>query len=77
MTQHDKALAFQALHKQPGCFVMPNAWDAGSAFLLENLCFKAIATTSAGLAFALRNASDSRWTISFGVAAGTTRHSHV
>ncbi|MCB1435483.1 MAG: isocitrate lyase/phosphoenolpyruvate mutase family protein, partial [Alphaproteobacteria bacterium] len=40
-------------HEGPGAFVIANAWDAGSAALLETLGFKAIATTSAGLAFSL------------------------
>ena len=53
MKQSDKAHAFKRLHEQPGTFVIPNPWDAGSAKLLENLGFKALATTSAGLAFAL------------------------
>lgn len=53
MIQEKKARAFQELHKAPGCFVMPNAWNAGSAYLLETLGFQAIATTSAGLAFSL------------------------
>ena len=44
---------FLALHRaQPG-FVMPNAWDAGSAIVLAAEGFKALATTSAGIAFAL------------------------
>lgn len=34
-------------------FVIPNPWDAGSARILEKLGFEALATTSAGLAFAL------------------------
>ncbi len=48
----DKAERFQALHRQ-GCFIIPNAWDAGSARILARLGFPAVATTSAGLAFAL------------------------
>lgn len=39
------------MHKGP-CFVMPNAWDPGSAVLLAEAGFAAIATTSAGVAFA-------------------------
>jgi 2-methylisocitrate lyase-like PEP mutase family enzyme len=35
-----------------GCFVLPNPWDAGTAVYLESLGFKALATTSAGMAFA-------------------------
>lgn len=53
MKQSEKAIAFKRLHEQPGTFVIPNPWDAGSAKLLESLGFKALATTSAGLAFAL------------------------
>ena len=51
-TQHEKAEAFRALHEgEP--FLIPNPWDAGSARMLEALGFKALATTSAGFAFAL------------------------
>jgi 2-methylisocitrate lyase-like PEP mutase family enzyme len=46
----DKAVAFRALHTGPG-FVLPNAWDAGSARILEQVGFAAIATTSAGIAW--------------------------
>jgi|SRR5215471_3962499 len=42
---------FRVLHES-GCFVLPNPWDAGSAIYLERLGFKALATTSAGFAFA-------------------------
>ena len=52
-SQSDKGHAFKALHDMPGCFVIPNPWDAGSAKILTSLGFKALATTSAGLAFAL------------------------
>ena len=41
---------FRALHES-GCFVLPNPWDAGSAIYLDQLGFKALATTSAGFAF--------------------------
>lgn len=44
---------FQALHARAGAFVIPNPWDAGSARILTALGFEALATTSAGLAFAL------------------------
>jgi 2-methylisocitrate lyase-like PEP mutase family enzyme len=43
---------FADLHRD-GIFVMPNAWDAGSARLLEHLGFPAIATTSSGHAASL------------------------
>lgn len=44
--------AFHRLHAQPGIFICPNPWDAGSACLLAALGFKALATSSAGMAFA-------------------------
>jgi len=43
---------FRALH-QSGCFVLPNPWDVGTSVYLQHLGFKALATTSAGAAFAL------------------------
>ncbi|MCC6988310.1 MAG: isocitrate lyase/phosphoenolpyruvate mutase family protein, partial [Acidobacteria bacterium] len=43
---------FHALH-HAGCFVMPNPWDPGSARLLAAMGFPALATTSAGMAWAL------------------------
>lgn len=43
--------AFRSLHAS-GCFVLPNPWDAGSARWLAGLGFQALATTSAGFAFA-------------------------
>jgi 2-methylisocitrate lyase-like PEP mutase family enzyme len=53
MNQTQKAEAFKKLHEGPGAFVMPNPWDAGSARFLENMGFKALATTSAGIAYGL------------------------
>jgi 2-methylisocitrate lyase-like PEP mutase family enzyme len=44
--------AFQALHRTPDLLVLANAWDAGSALVIESLGARAIATTSAGLAWA-------------------------
>lgn len=44
--------AFRALHAE-GCFALPNPWDAGGAQRLERLGFKALASTSAGMAWAL------------------------
>ena len=40
-----------------GCFILPNPWDAGTAVYLKHLGFKALATTSAGVAFS-RGAPD-------------------
>src|SRR4029453_1497156 len=42
---------FRKLHEGPDILLLPNAWDAGSARLIESLGAKAIATTSAGLAW--------------------------
>ncbi|GIH10213.1 2-methylisocitrate lyase [Rhizocola hellebori] len=49
---HEKAQRFVELHRQ-GCFLLPNAWDVGSARILESAGFAAVATTSAGVAFSL------------------------
>lgn len=48
----DLLAAFQDLHDE-GHFVIPNAWDVGSARILEAIGFRALATTSSGLAAAL------------------------
>ena len=50
-TQRDAVERFRALHES-GCFVLPNPWDIGTAMYLHRLGFKALATTSAGFAFA-------------------------
>ncbi len=42
---------FRSLHQGPALLLLPNAWDAGSARLIESVGAKAIATTSAGLAW--------------------------
>jgi 2-methylisocitrate lyase-like PEP mutase family enzyme len=47
---HAKAARFRALHES-GTFLMPNAWNAGTARLFADLGFEAIATTSAGTNF--------------------------
>jgi 2-methylisocitrate lyase-like PEP mutase family enzyme len=44
---------FRELHERPELFVMPNAWDAGSARLLASAGFPALATTSSGFAWSL------------------------
>ena len=50
MTFTEKLSGFRNLHQQGAPFVIPNPWDAGSARVLEGLGFKALATTSSGLA---------------------------
>ena len=49
----EKFERFKALHEREGAFVMPNPWNAGTARLLTGMGFEALATTSAGLAFAI------------------------
>jgi 2-methylisocitrate lyase-like PEP mutase family enzyme len=49
----EKAAAFRRLHEGPGAFVIPNPWDVGTARVLAGLGYKALATTSGGLAWAL------------------------
>ena len=49
-TQHEKAVRFQALHRGPRAFVIPNPWDGGSARLLAGLGFQALATSSGAAA---------------------------
>lgn len=52
-SQSEKAEDFVALHEAPGCFVIPNPWDAGSARILAALGYKALTTTSAGYAWSI------------------------
>lgn len=51
-TQAEKGHAFRSLHQRSEAFLIPNPWDAGTARILEHVGFKALATTSAGCAFA-------------------------
>lgn len=53
MTQRDKADLFRRLHAGPDILLLPNAWDVVSARLMEEAGFPAIATSSAGVAWAL------------------------
>jgi 2-methylisocitrate lyase-like PEP mutase family enzyme len=45
-SQLERANRLRALHQAPGCFVIANAWDAGSARILAGLGFQALATSS-------------------------------
>jgi methylisocitrate lyase len=47
---NERIETFHQLHAA-GCFVIPNPWDLGSATLLVQLGFKALATTSSGFAW--------------------------
>jgi 2-methylisocitrate lyase-like PEP mutase family enzyme len=51
-SQAQKVEAFHRLHAA-GCFVIPNPWDVGTAVALEQMGFKALATTSSGHAWSL------------------------
>ncbi len=42
--------AFRELHER-GCFIIPNPWDVGSARMLQGMGFKALASTSSGMAW--------------------------
>jgi len=53
MPEHSPTKVFAALHRARPGFIMPNAWDAGSALILVASGFPAIGTTSAGIAFSL------------------------
>jgi 2-methylisocitrate lyase-like PEP mutase family enzyme len=52
-TQRAKAEAFRAMHDRSQILVLPNAWDAMSARVIEEAGARAIATTSAGVAFSV------------------------
>ncbi len=52
VSQKDKCLQFSLLHREEP-FLIPNPWDTGSARILQGLGFKALATTSSGLAYTL------------------------
>jgi 2-methylisocitrate lyase-like PEP mutase family enzyme len=47
----DRSGTFRRLHAGPDILILANAWDAGSARLIESLGAKAVATTSAGMAW--------------------------
>lgn len=53
----DRVAQFRRLHAA-GCFVMPNPWDVGSARVLEQFHFRALATTSSGMAWTLGRADN-------------------
>lgn len=59
-TLRDRALAFRALHVPGRPLILPNAWDAASARIVEDAGASAVATTSAGLAWALGVADGDR-----------------
>ena len=54
--QRRKADDFRALHLGQAPLVLPNVWDSGSAVIAAEAGFPALATTSAGVAWALGQA---------------------
>lgn len=68
---NDKALRFQQLHETAETFIMANAWNAGSARILEEAGIAAIGTTSAGIAYA-RALPDYAGRLGFDEALGAT-----
>ena len=58
--------AFRKLHES-GFFLIPNPWDVGTARMLRSLGFKALATTSSGLAFS-QGLPDADWAVPRDVA---------
>jgi 2-methylisocitrate lyase-like PEP mutase family enzyme len=50
-TQAEKGKQFRALHQRDRALIIPNPWDVGTARMLAQLGFEALATTSAGYAF--------------------------
>jgi 2-methylisocitrate lyase-like PEP mutase family enzyme len=61
VTTADRRTTFRKMH-ETGCFVLPNPYDVGSARALQQLGFKAIASTSAGYAWTIGKA-DNRITL--------------
>src|SRR6266550_2300264 len=51
--QREQAETFRRLHREGGILVLPNAWDVITARVIESAGFAAIATSSAGIAWAL------------------------
>jgi 2-methylisocitrate lyase-like PEP mutase family enzyme len=68
----DRAHRFERLHRDGNCFIMANAWNAGSAVILEQAGFEAIGTTSAGIAYS-HGLADAASALSFEAALQETR----
>jgi 2-methylisocitrate lyase-like PEP mutase family enzyme len=52
-TRAEKGRRFRALHERDSAFILPNPYDVGTALVLAQLGFEALATTSAGYAFTI------------------------
>ena len=55
-TQRERAEEIQRLHAREQLMVVPNAWDAASARLIEALGFETLATTSSAMAWSYGDA---------------------
>lgn len=53
MQEQAKAASLRVLHSGREVLLLPNAWDAASARMVEASGFKAVATSSAGVAFSM------------------------
>lgn len=53
MTSSETVARFRTLHERPKAFIIPNPWDIGSARLLADMGFEALASTSAGYAWSV------------------------
>src|SRR5258707_4647595 len=51
--QKERAAQFRQFHHSAPLLVLPNIWDAASARIVEQAGFRAVATTSSGVATAL------------------------
>jgi 2-methylisocitrate lyase-like PEP mutase family enzyme len=78
-TQAELARRFRAMHHENRPLVLPNAWDVASARLVERAGFGAVATTSAGVAWALGYPDGQRVTRDemLAVVAAIARHVRV
>ena len=72
MKQTNITEQFAALHAERSAFIMGNAWDAGTAAVLEASGMRAIATTSAGVAYG-RALPDYEGALSFDKALEATQ----
>ena len=75
MTQHELAARFRQLHDRGAAraLVLPNAWDAMTARVVEDAGAEAVATTSAGIAWALHRGMDAPDAVRRGMAAAADK----
>lgn len=61
--QKERARLFSRMHQEEKLFILPNAWDVGSACIFERSGFPVVATTSAGVAYSLGYADGEQITL--------------